>query len=152
MKYQQIKVKKKHLYSYYCEVIIMWVDSENSVKLSSTLYVFEFEVNFLLKKWMCKIRLYRSFNQHCFQMCNKYSKIIIKTLKWDEIYIVKYIAKSFNKFALIFVVHTSHSEIVFSAAVSDMSSYVQIYKHDFIIKFSNVDTALLNEKIKTYRL
>jgi len=50
MKHKQIKVKKKHLYSHYCEVIITQVDSENSVKLSLTLYVSELEINFLLKK------------------------------------------------------------------------------------------------------
>jgi len=50
MKHQQIKVKKKHLYSYYCEMIIMWINSKNSVKLSSTFYVSELEINFLLKK------------------------------------------------------------------------------------------------------
>jgi len=46
-------------------------------------------------------------------MCDKHDKTIIKTLKWDEVYIIKYIAKSFNEFVLTFIVHSSHSEIVF---------------------------------------
>jgi len=50
MRHQQIKVKKKHLYSHYCEVLIMQVDLKNSVKLSSTLYVSELEINLFLKK------------------------------------------------------------------------------------------------------
>ncbi len=50
MRCQQIKVKKEYLYSYYCEVIIMQVKSENSVRLSSTLYVSELKINLLLKK------------------------------------------------------------------------------------------------------
>jgi len=50
MRYQQIKVKKKHLYSYYCEMIIMQINSENSVKLSLTFYVSELKVNLLLRK------------------------------------------------------------------------------------------------------
>jgi len=70
------------------------------------------------------MRLHRSFNQHCFQMCNKYSKIIIKVSEQDEVYIVKYIAKSFNEFALIFIMYTSHSKIVFSVTASDMSLHV----------------------------
>jgi len=102
----------------------MQVDSENSVKLSSTLYVSELKINFLLKKSMYKIKLHKSFNQHCLQMCDKHDKIIIKVSKQDEVYIVKYIAKSFNEFALIFAVHTSHLKIVFSVTVSDTSSHV----------------------------
>jgi len=50
MRCQQIKVKRKHLYSYYCEVIIMQVRLENSVRLSSTLYMSELEVNLLSRK------------------------------------------------------------------------------------------------------
>jgi len=57
-------------------------------------------------------------------MCDKHDKTIIKVLKWDEIYIIKYTAKSFNEFALIFVVHTSHSKIVFSVTASDTSLYI----------------------------
>jgi len=50
MRCQQIKVKKEYLYSYYCEVIIMQVKSENSMRLSLTLYVFKLEINLLLRK------------------------------------------------------------------------------------------------------
>ncbi len=57
-------------------------------------------------------------------MCDKHNKTIIEVLKWDEVYIVKYIAKSLNEFALISIVYTLHSEIIFSAAASDTSLYV----------------------------
>ncbi len=50
MKHQQIKVKKEYLYFYYCEVIIIQVRSENSVRLSLTLYMFRLEINFLSEK------------------------------------------------------------------------------------------------------
>ncbi len=85
-------------------------------------------------------------------MCNNYSKTIIEILEWDKVYIVKYIAKSLNEFALISTVYTSYSETVFSVIALDVSLYIQIYKHDLMINFLNVDTASLNEKIKTYRL
>jgi len=85
-------------------------------------------------------------------MCDKYSKTIIKVSEQDEVYIVKYIAKSFNEFVLISAVHTSHSEIVFFVIVSETSSHVETYEHNFMTNFSDIDTALLNEKIKTYRL
>jgi len=57
-------------------------------------------------------------------MCNKHSKTIIEALEWDEVYIVKHIVKSLNEFALISIVHTSHSEIIFSVTASDTSSHV----------------------------
>jgi len=57
-------------------------------------------------------------------MYNKHNKTIIEALKQDRVYIVKYIAKSLNEFTLIFTVHTSHSEIIFSAAALDTNSYV----------------------------
>jgi len=101
---------------------------------------------------MCKMKLHKSFNQHCLQMCNKHSKTIIEASEQDEVYIVKYIAKSLNEFALISAVHTSHSEIIFSAAASDASSYVQTYEHNLMTDFLDINTASLNRKIKAYRL
>ncbi len=65
MRCQQIKVKKRHLYSYYCEVIIMQIELRNSVRLSSTFYMSELEINLLSEKQMCKMKLYKSFDQHC---------------------------------------------------------------------------------------
>jgi len=79
-------------------------------------------------------------------MCDKYSKTIIEMSEQDRVYIVKYIAKSLNEFILISAVYTSHSETAFSAAASDTSLY------NNMINFSEIDTASLNEKIKTYRL
>jgi len=146
MRCWQIRVEKKHLYSHYCEVIIMQVESENSVRLSSTLYMSELGVNLLLRKQMCKMKLHRSFDQHCLQMCDKCDKTIIEALKWDEVYIVKHITKSLNEFVLISAVHTSHSETAFLTATLDTSL------HNNMINSSEVDTASLNEKIKTYRL
>ncbi len=79
-------------------------------------------------------------------MYNKYSKTIIEASEQDEVYIVKYIAKSFNEFALISAVHISHSETAFLTAALDISL------HNNITDFLEVNTASLNKKIKTYRL
>jgi len=79
-------------------------------------------------------------------MCDKHSKIIIEASEQDEVYIVKYIAKSLNEFVLISAVHTLHSETAFLTAALDISLY------NNIINFLEVNTASLNEKIKTYRL
>ncbi len=57
-------------------------------------------------------------------MCNKHSKTIIKALKWDRVYIIKYIAKNLNKFILISAIYTLHSEAVFSVTALDTSLYV----------------------------
>jgi len=85
-------------------------------------------------------------------MYDKHSKTIIEVSEWDEVYIIKYIAKSLNEFALISAVHISHSETAFPVTASDTSSHVQIYEHNLITDFLDVNTASLNEKIKTYRL
>ena len=54
-------------------------------------------------------------------MYNKHNKTIIKALKQDKVYIIKYIAKSLNKFILISALHTLHSETVFSAVALDIN-------------------------------
>ncbi len=79
-------------------------------------------------------------------MYDKHSKTIIEALKWDEVYIVKYIAKSLNEFVLISAIYTSHSETTFSTAASDTSL------HNNMTDFLEVNTASLNRKIKIYRL
>jgi len=85
-------------------------------------------------------------------MCDKHNKTIIKASEQDKVYIVKYIAKSFSEFTLILAMHTSHSEIVFSVTASNISSHVQTYEHNLMTNFLDIDTVLLNEKIKIYRL
>ncbi len=70
----------------------------------------------------------------------------IEVARTSLLNIVKYIVKSLNEFALISAVHTSHSEAAFLAAASDISLY------NDMTDFSEVDTVLLNEKIKAYRL
>jgi len=57
-------------------------------------------------------------------MYDKHSKTIIEALKWDEVYIIKYITKSLNEFVLISTVHTSHLETVFSAIALNVSLHV----------------------------
>ena len=57
-------------------------------------------------------------------MCDKHSKTIIEVLKQDEVYIIKYIAKSLNEFALIFIVYTLHSETFFSVTALNISLHI----------------------------
>ncbi len=57
-------------------------------------------------------------------MYDKHSKTIIEALKWDEVYIIKYITKSLNEFVLISTVHTLHLETVFSAIALNVSLHV----------------------------
>ncbi len=57
-------------------------------------------------------------------MYNKHSKTIIKVLKQDRVYIVKYIVKSLNEFALISIIYTLYSKIIFSAAALDASLHI----------------------------
>jgi len=57
-------------------------------------------------------------------MCNKHSKTIIEASEWDRVYIIKYIVKNFNEFALISIIYTLHSETVFSATALDVSLHI----------------------------
>ncbi len=57
-------------------------------------------------------------------MYNKHSKIIIEASEQDKVYIVKYIVKSLNKFALIFIIYILHSEIIFFIITLNVSLYV----------------------------
>jgi len=57
-------------------------------------------------------------------MYNKHSKTIIEASEWDRVYIIKYIVKSFNEFALISAVYTSHLKIIFFTATLDVNLYV----------------------------
>ena len=98
------------------------------------------------------MKLYKSFNQYSFQIYNKCNKIIIKAFKQNKIYIIKYIIKSFNKFALISTVYTLNSETVFSAVALNISLQIQTYKYNLMINSLNINIVLLNKKIKTYRL
>ncbi len=84
-------------------------------------------------------------------MYNKYSKTIIEISEQDEVYIVKYIIKSLNEFVLISVMYTLYSKIIFSVTASDASLHVQTHKYNLMINFLDIDTALLNRKIKIYR-
>ena len=79
-------------------------------------------------------------------MYDKHSKTIIEASKWNRVYIVKYIAKSLNEFALISAVYTSHLKTAF------LTTTLDTILHNNIINFSEVNTASLNEKVKTYRL
>jgi len=57
-------------------------------------------------------------------MYNKHNKTIIKALKQDKVYIIKYIAKSLSEFALIFTVYILHLETVFSAIALNVSLHI----------------------------
>ena len=57
-------------------------------------------------------------------MYDKHRKTIIEVSEWDKVYIIKYIVKSLNEFALISIIYTSHSETVFSVIALDASSYI----------------------------
>ncbi len=75
-------------------------------------------------------------------MCNSCSKTIIEVLKQDRVYIVKYIVKSFSEFTLIFAVYALHLKITFFIIISN----------NLMTDVLDINTALLNEKIKIYRL
>ena len=57
-------------------------------------------------------------------MYNKCSKTIIKALEQNKVYIIKYIVKSLNKFALISAIYISHLKTVFSVTALDTNLHI----------------------------
>ncbi len=57
IKRRQIKIEEGKLYVNYCDTVTMRDLNENSVLLSSVLYVFNLGVNLLSDKRMCEKRL-----------------------------------------------------------------------------------------------
>ncbi len=79
--------------------------NENSVLLSSTLYVLKLEVNFLSEKKMYKKKLLKYFDYKSLYMQNKSEKLILEAFKKEKVYIVKHILNDLNEFALLSVMH-----------------------------------------------
>jgi len=57
-------------------------------------------------------------------MYDKYSKTIIEVLEQDRVYIIKYIVKNLNEFALISAVYTLHSKIIFFVTALDANLHI----------------------------
>ncbi len=72
---------------------------ENSVKLSSVLYVSKFEMNLLFERRMYEKDLQESFDDKDLYMHDKQRKQMIETLKCKNVYIVKRIANDLDEFA-----------------------------------------------------
>jgi len=79
--------------------------NENSVLLSSTLYVSKLEVNLLSGKKMCEKKLLKYFDYKSLYMQNKSRKLMLKAFKKEEVYIVKHILNNLDEFTLLFVMH-----------------------------------------------
>ena len=79
--------------------------NENSVLLSSTLYVLKLEVNLLSEKKMYKKKLLKYFDYKNLYMQNKSEKLILKAFKKERVYIVKRILNNLNEFVLLSIMH-----------------------------------------------
>jgi len=66
-----IKVEERKLYVNHCDIAVMQNHHENSVKLSSVLYVSKLKVNLLFERRMCKKDLQESFDDKNLYMHDK---------------------------------------------------------------------------------
>ncbi len=73
--------------------------------INSTLYVLKLKVNLLLKKKMCKKKLFKYFDYKSLYIQNKSEKLILKAFKKEKVYIVKYVLNDLNEFALLSVMY-----------------------------------------------
>ena len=79
--------------------------NENSVLLSSTLYVLKLKVNLLSEKKMYNKRLLKYFDYKNLYMQNKSKKLMLKAFKKEKVYIIRYILSDLNEFTLLSVMH-----------------------------------------------
>lgn len=122
-----IKVEERRLYVNYYDTVTMQNKNENSVLLSSTLYVLKLEVNLLSKKKMCEKGLLKYFNHKSLYMQNKSVKLMLKASEKEEVYIVKHISSDLDEFALLSVMHVqSELKVTLSEACENLQ--IQTFK------------------------
>ena len=117
-----IKVEEKRLYINYCDTVTIQDQTENFILLYYILYVSKLEVNLLSEKQMCKKSLWESFDIQELYMYDENDKFMLETSQKDDIYVVKYIAKRLDEFALSATCQWCEHETACSSQVTELMS------------------------------
>ncbi len=136
---------------------------ENSVKLSSVLYVSKLKMNLLSERRMYEKDLQESFDDKDLYMHDKWEKQMIETLECENIYIVERIANDLDEFALLSAMQRDVSS-AFSAMHSSMNlndlmnldhftSHIDVIHHENEIEVDHDQLSFANDKsFKLYKL
>ena len=144
-----IKIRERRLYVNYCDTVTMQDQIRNFILLYYILYVSKLGVNLLSEKWMCKKDLWESFDTQELYMHNENGKLVLETSQKDDIYVVKYIAKRLDEFALSAMCQQCEHETICSSQVTELMSSdlsVQNVNHDqefFMLSIQNQSLAFL---------
>ncbi len=112
---------------------------ENSVLLSSVLYVFNLEINLLSDKRICEKKLQESFNQQSLYMHDKFEKKMLKAHEREGVYIVEKIAKDLNEFVLFSVMRYN-----FTSLMNINMTFLSVNINNSLINVAN-ESAIVNE-------
>ncbi len=158
-----IKVEEKKLYINHCNTAVMQDHHENSVKLFSVLHVSKLKMNLLSKRRMYEKDLQESFDDKDLYMHDKQEKQMIKTLKCENIYIVKRIANDLDEFALLsvmqrdvssaFLMMHSSMNLDDSMNLNHFAPYIDVIHHENEIEVDHDQLSFANDKsFKLYKL
>ena len=117
-----IKIREKRLYADYCDTVTIQDQTENFILLYYILYVSKLDINLLSEKWMCEKDLQRSFNTQELYIHDENDKLVLETSQKDDVYIVKYIAKRLDEFALSAICQWCEYETVYFNQVTELMS------------------------------
>ena len=117
-----IKIEEERLYVNYCSTVTIQDQTENFILLYYILYVSKLDINLLSEKQMCKKDLWRSFNTQELYMHNENDKLVLETSQKGDIYVVKYIAKRLDEFALSATCQWCEHETAYFSQVTELMS------------------------------
>ena len=100
IKKRVIKVEKKRLYSNKSDLTRVQ-NRKEKIRLITTLYVSGLEVNLLLVKRLCEMKLEGSFDENNLYMRDKKERLMLKVFAFSGVYIVDKITKKLNEIAFI---------------------------------------------------
>ena len=116
-----IKIREERLYTDYCSTVTMQDQIRNFILLYYILYVSKLDINLLSEKQMCKKDLWKSFNTWELYMHDENDKLMLETSQKDDIYVVKYIAKRLDEFALSVMCQWCEHKTACSSQVTELT-------------------------------
>ena len=148
-------MEKNKLYSNKCDLTQI-KNAKKKIRLIIIFYVFDFEINFLLIKRLCKIRFKESFNEYDFYIRNKQKQLTLKVTICNNVYIVNKITKELNKLIFIVIIIDNVKNVSIVSLFTNFELNIKFIDSNNVIslklKTNNFFFDTINEsKLKKYR-
>ena len=102
IKRRVIKIGEERLYSDKCDLTCVR-DKKSRIRLITTLYVSNLEVNLLSMRRLCEMKLKESFDENVLYMRDRRERLVLRTFACNDVYIIDKITKKLNEIVLIAV-------------------------------------------------